>query len=109
MKMKMEDCIFCKIANKLTDTELVYEDDKVSAFDDIKPKAPVHILIVPKKHIESVNHVEIEDKNLMGDLILAAQKIARQKDLVGYNLHINVGRPAGQLVDHLHIHLESGR
>ena len=103
----MEDCIFCKIANKLTETEIIYEDDKIIAFNDIKPLAPVHILIIPKKHIASVDHLEIEDKTLMGELILAAQKIAREKNLKGYRIQINVGRPAGQLVDHLHLHLLS--
>jgi histidine triad (HIT) family protein len=103
----MEGCIFCKIANKLTETDLVYEDDKIVAFNDIKPLAAVHILIVPKKHIPSVDHVEIEDKMLMGELILVAQKIAREKKLDGYKLQINVGRPAGQLIDHLHLHLLS--
>ncbi len=101
----MEDCIFCKIAKKEVPAEIVYEDEKVIAFPDINPKAPIHILIIPKKHIPSVDHVEIEDKTLMGDLILAAQKIARDRNLKGYKLQINVGRPAGQLVDHLHLHL----
>ena len=99
------DCIFCKIANKLTETEIIYEDEKVVAFNDIKPLSPVHILIIPKKHIPSVDHVEIDDKTLMGELILAAKIIAREKNLVGYKLQINVGRPAGQMVDHLHLHL----
>lgn len=88
-------------------TEIVYEDDKAIAFKDIHPKAPIHLLIVPKKHIPSVDHLEIEDKTLMGELILAAQKIAREKNLKGYQLQINVGRPAGQIIDHLHLHLLS--
>ena len=105
----MEECIFCKIANKEIPTEeIVYEDDKVLAFKDINPKAPLHLLIIPKKHILSIDHIEIEDKTLMGELILAAQKIAREKNLDGYKLHINVGRPAGQIVDHLHLHLLAG-
>lgn len=85
--------------------EIAYEDDKVLAFKDINPEAPLHLLIIPKKHISSVDHVEIEDKTLMGELILAAQKIAREKNLKGYRLRINVGRPAGQIIDHLHLHL----
>jgi len=101
----MEDCIFCKIANKLAPTEILYEDEKIVAFKDINPLAPVHILIIPKKHIPSVDHVELEDKALLGELILAARKIAKEKGLEGYKLQINVGRSAGQLVDHLHIHL----
>jgi histidine triad (HIT) family protein len=100
-------CIFCKIANKTAPAEIVYEDDMALAFKDINPKSPLHLLIVPKKHIPSVNHVEIEDKALMGELILVAQKIAKEKNLSGYKLQINVGRPAGQIIDHLHIHLLS--
>jgi len=103
----VSDCIFCKISKKETPAEIVYEDDIVVAFNDINPKTPVHILIIPRKHIPSVDHVEIEDKALMGELILVAQKIAREKGLKGYRLQINVGRPAGQLVDHLHLHLLS--
>lgn len=102
------DCIFCKIAKKEIQADIVYEDDKVIAFKDINPKASLHLLIIPKKHILSVNHIEIQDKILMGDLILAAQKIAKEKKLQGYKLMINVGRDGGQIVDHLHVHLLSG-
>lgn len=98
-------CIFCKIANKEVSAEIVYEDNKVIAFKDINPKAPIHFLIIPKKHIPSVDHLEIEDKTLMGELILAVQKIAKKMKLDGYKIQINVGRPAGQIIDHLHLHL----
>ena len=101
----MKNCLFCKIINKEVPSDIIYEDEKVIAFKDIHPKAPVHFLIIPKKHISSVDHLEIEDKTLMGELILAAQKIAREKNLKGYRLQINVGRPAGQIIDHLHLHL----
>lgn len=101
----MEKCLFCKIANKEEKSEIVYEDEKIVAFKDVNPLAPVHLLIIPKKHIPSVDHVEIEDKSLMGELILTAQKIAKEKNLKGYKLQINVGRPAGQIIDHLHLHL----
>ena len=104
----MSDCIFCKIVNREIPAEIVYEDENLLVFKDINPKAPAHLLIIPKKHIPSVNHLEIEDKILMGELILIAQKIARDKKLEGYRLQINVGRPAGQLVDHLHLHLLAG-
>jgi histidine triad (HIT) family protein len=102
------DCLFCKIANKEVPAEIVYQDDKIVVFKDINPKAPTHLLIIPKKHISSVDHVELQDKELMGELILVAQKIARGKKLKGYRLQINVGRPAGQIIDHLHLHLLSG-
>lgn len=104
----MEDCIFCKIANKEAPAEIVYEDKKIMAFKDVNPQAPIHLLIVPKKHIPSVDHIEIGDKTLMGELILVAQKIARGKNLKGYKLQIFVGRSAGQTIDHLHLHLLSG-
>ena len=104
----MEQCLFCKIANKKTPAEIVYENDKVVVFKDIHPKASIHLLIVPKKHITSVDHLELQDKELVGELILAAQKIAKEKKLNGYKLIINVGRPAGQVIDHLHLHLLAG-
>ena len=104
----MQNCLFCKIANKEASAEIVYEDEKIVAFKDIHPKAPLHLLIVPQKHIPSVDHLESEDKGLIGELFLVAQKIAREKKLKGYKLIINVGRPAGQLIDHLHLHLLSG-
>lgn len=102
-------CLFCKIAKKEVPSEIIYEDERFVVFKDINPQAPVHLLIIPRKHIPSVNHVEIEDKNLMGELILTAQKIAKEKKLKGYKLQINVGRDGGQLVDHLHLHLLSGK
>jgi len=103
------NCLFCKIIKKESPADIAYEDDKILAFKDIYPKAPLHLLIVPKKHISSVDHVEFEDKELMGDLILAAQKIAKEKNLKSYKLTINVGREAGQIIDHLHLHLLSGK
>jgi histidine triad (HIT) family protein len=103
-----KDCLFCKIINKEISSEIVYEDNEVLAFKDIKPKAAFHILILPKTHIESVNHLEIGNKELAGSLFLAAQKIAKEKNLTGYKLAINVGRKGGQLIDHLHLHLLGG-
>lgn len=103
------ECIFCKIINKELPGDIVYEDDKAIAFNDIHPKAPIHILIVPKKHIISVNHMEGDDNILIGELFLIAKKIARDKNLSGYKLLINVGREGGQLVEHLHLHLLGGK
>lgn len=99
------DCLFCKIAKKEAPSEMIYEDEKFAAFKDLYPKSPFHILIVPKKHIHSVDHVEAADKELMGELILVAQKIAKENNLKGYKLQINVGRAGGQEIDHLHLHL----
>lgn len=105
------NCLFCKIANKETLAEIVYEDEKVVAFKDIHPKAPLHLLIIPKKHIPSVDHLESKDQRLMGELFLVAQKIARAEgvDKTGYRLIFNIGKDAGQTVDHLHLHLLGGK
>jgi len=103
------NCIFCKIINKEILSDIVYEDDSVIAIKDINHKAPDHLLIIPKKHIPSVNYLGVEDKTLMGKIILTAKKIAKEKKLRGYKLVINVGREAGQLIDHLHLHLLSGK
>lgn len=106
----MTNCIFCKINNKELPADFVYENDNLTAFKDIRPKAPIHILIVPKKHIQSVIETQPEDKELLGELVLAAQKIARELGLnkAGYKLVFNVGRGGGQLIDHLHLHLLGG-
>jgi len=104
------NCIFCKIINKETPAEIVYEDDKFTAFKDINPVAPVHILIVPKKHIDSVNEITENDKDLIGELFLRAKEIAKELNVEkGYKLAFNVGKDGGQLIPHLHLHLVSGR
>ena len=104
------ECIFCKIVNKEIPAEITYEDDNFIVLKDIEPKAPLHLLIVPKKHIPSVNHLELKDKTLIGELFLVAQKIAKEKgvDKTGYRLTLNVGKDAGQTIDHLHLHLMGG-
>ncbi len=101
------DCIFCKIINGEIPSEKVFESENIFAFLDINPKAKVHVLVVPKKHIESVKHLEGSDEKIMGELILVAKKIAEEKKLAGYKLIFNAGREGGQLVDHLHLHLVS--
>ena len=104
----MDNCIFCKIVKGEIPSAKVWEDENLLAFNDINPKADIHILVIPKKHIESVKHLEKSDKDLAGEMVLAAQEIAKQKNLAGYKLVINVGREGGQLIDHLHLHLLSG-
>lgn len=101
------DCIFCKIINGEIPSEKVFASDEIIAFNDINPKAKEHILIVPKKHIESVKHLEESGAKIIGEMFLSAKKIAEEKNLAGYKLVINVGREGGQLVDHLHLHLLS--
>ena len=102
------DCIFCKIISGEIPSAKVFENENIFAFLDINPKAKVHVLIVPKKHIESIKNLEKSDKELVGEMFLAARQIAKEKKLEGYKLVINVGREGGQLVDHLHLHLLSG-
>jgi len=101
------DCIFCQIINKKESSDIVYENDSIIVIKDINPSAPIHLLIIPKKHITSVAHLEPGDKDLMGQMILTAKKIAEEKGLKAYNLRINIGREAGQIIDHLHMHLLS--
>ncbi len=107
----MKDCLFCRIIKKELSADIIYEDDDFLAFKDINPKAPLHLLIIPKKHIPSVNHLKLEDKELIGKLFLTASKIAKDQGVFnkGYRLIINVGEDAGQAVDHLHLHLLAGK
>lgn len=101
-------CIFCEIANKQAPASIVYEDDLSLVFKNIRPLAPIHLLIIPKKHIDSVDHIDIEDEALVGHLVYVARKVAEQEKLSGYKLVINVGKAGGQEIFHLHIHLLSG-
>ena len=89
----------------------MYEDERIIAFKDIHPLAPIHLLIIPKVHIPSVDHLGVKDQELIGELFLVAQKLARKYgiDKTGYRLIFNVGKDAGQTVDHLHLHLLSGK
>ncbi len=99
-------CIFCDIIHKKIPTDFVYEDERMVAFRDIKPSAPVHILMVPKIHIASVNDLTPQDAPAVAALFLAAPKIAILAGIAdGYKLAVNVGRKGGQIIDHLHMHL----
>lgn len=103
----MSDCIFCKIANGEIPSNLVYENDSVVAFNDINPAAPVHILVIPKKHVESLN--ELEDKNLMAELLFGVKEVVKKLNITDYRTVINTGKGAGQEVFHIHLHIISGR
>ncbi|WP_053957571.1 histidine triad nucleotide-binding protein [Inediibacterium massiliense] len=106
----MGDCIFCKIISKQIPSKIVYEDDSVISFYDIDPQAPVHIVIVPKKHIKSLDHIIDEDQDLIGHIFLCAKKIAGELGLKdGYRIINNCGKLGGQTVDHIHFHLLGGR
>ncbi|MCG7407853.1 histidine triad nucleotide-binding protein [Paenibacillus sp. ACRRX] len=104
------DCIFCKIIEGSIPSKKVFENEHVVAFHDIGPKAPVHILIIPKKHIATMNDVEGEDFALIGEVHKAAQQIARETGVAetGYRLVNNCGKDSGQLVFHIHYHLLGG-
>lgn len=104
----MGECIFCKIVAKEVPAEFVYEDEEVVAFADIRPSAPVHYLVVPKRHVDSVKELGDGDGALAGAVVLTARKVAAMKGLEGYKLVFNVGRAGGQLIDHLHLHLLGG-
>ena len=106
-----EACIFCRIAKGEIPAKLVYQDPDVVAFDDIKPQAPVHVLIIPRRHIERVNDLSAGDAALAGKLVLAAKQIAQDRGIAepGYRIVLNCNRDAGQEVFHVHAHLLGGR
>ena len=105
------DCIFCQIvAGKIT-SEILYQDEEVIAFRDINPRAPIHLLIIPKKHIPSLTHLSEAELPLMGHMVNVANQLAKREGISdsGYRLVINCGKEGGQLVPHLHLHLLGGR
>jgi histidine triad (HIT) family protein len=105
------NCIFCKIIGKTIPSAIVYEDNSVVAFEDVHPQAPVHLLVVPKKHIPDIHSITEADRELVGHLFWAAKKIATERglDAKGYRMVINNGAGAGQSVFHIHLHILSGR
>lgn len=106
----MGDCIFCKIVDGTSRAQVVFRDDQVTAFHDIHPAAPKHILVVPNKHIPSLNELTEEDRPILGHLLSVVGKIARQEGIAdtGYRTIINTGEYAGQVVYHLHVHILGG-
>lgn len=103
------ECLFCRIAAREIPSKKVFEDDRVYAFEDIAPKAPTHILLIPKKHIARLSDAAAEDAPLIGEVAARAAAIARDKGLGHYRLVLNNGEGAGQSVFHLHFHLLGGR
>lgn len=104
------DCIFCKIAHNEIPSKKVYEDEDIVAFNDLEPQAPVHVLIIPKKHIQSANQITRENSDIIGKIFMAASKIAQEQGLDnGYRIVNNCGEDGGQTVQHLHFHLLGGR
>jgi histidine triad (HIT) family protein len=105
------DCLFCKIANHEISSKVVYEDHDLIAFHDINPKAPVHILVVPKKHIGSIALLKDEDILIIGKLITKASQLAKEQGISekGFRLIFNTGADSGQEIDHIHLHLLGGK
>jgi histidine triad (HIT) family protein len=107
----MSDCLFCKIVARTIPAALIYEDELVVAFDDINPQAPIHSLVIPRKHFTSIAELQDADVMLLGRLLLAGNKVARQKGIAdtGYRFVVNTGVDGGQSVFHLHLHILGGR
>ena len=105
------NCVFCKIIEKKIPATIVHEDDFSLAFQDLNPQAPVHVLIVPKKHLADIHSIAAADRELVGHLFFVAKNIAARQGLEknGYRMVINNGKDAGQTVFHIHLHLLSGR
>lgn len=107
----MAECVFCRIASGELEAAIVYQDDRVVAFRDINQRAPVHVLIIPRKHVSSLNEVAEEDEAAVGHIVRIAAEIASEEGVAesGYRLVTNCGPAAGQSVDHVHFHLLGGR
>lgn len=107
----MQDCVFCKIVERQSPADILYEDDQVLAFRDARPAAPTHLLIVPKRHIPSVNELNQTDEALVGSLFSTARLLAEQEQVhqSGYRLIVNTGPDSGQAVFHIHMHLLGGQ
>ena len=105
-----KDCIFCQIAQGQTETDILFQTNTLVVFKDIRPHAPVHLLIVPKRHIRSVNDIADADHEILSELIVAAKKMAKEHGVSrsGYKLLFNVERGGGQVIFHLHLHLIGG-
>ncbi len=107
----MSACIFCQIARGEIPADIVYQNDKVTAFRDINPKAPVHVLVIPNEHIDVKDNLKGADVAVMADVLLAAKAVAKREGVheTGFRMIINVGADAGQKVDHLHMHVLGGK
>lgn len=107
----MEDCIFCKIIRREIPSDIVYEDEEIIAFKDIHPAAPIHILVIPKKHIPSLVELQKEDEQLIGKIYTVINKVAEEQGVKekGYRVIVNCGKDGGQEVGHLHFHLLAGK
>jgi histidine triad (HIT) family protein len=109
--MSAHDCLFCKIVDGGLPADIVYENDSLVAFRDIDPKAPTHILLIPRRHVATMNDLQAGDESLVGDLFLTAARLAADEGLAddGYRVVMNCNAAAGQSVFHIHLHLMGGR
>jgi len=107
----MDDCVFCNIVNKTIDSKVLFENDNLIVIKDILPKAPVHLLVIPKKHIISVSSLQPEDQTLVGEMVFVAKTMAEKFGIneTGYKLVFNIGRDGGMVVPHMHLHLMGGK
>ena len=107
----MDDCVFCNIVNRTIEAQILFENERLIVIKDILPKAPVHLLIIPKKHILSITHVEAQDEPVVGEMVLVAKDMGIKYGVgeTGYKLVFNVGRDGGQVIPHLHLHLLGGK
>jgi len=107
----MTDCLFCKMVNGDIKADVVYENDQVLAFKDINPQAPMHVLVIPKRHISTINDLEASDTDQVGQLFMAAKSIANEMGVAdeGYRTVMNCNAMAGQTVFHIHLHVMAGR
>lgn len=101
----MSDCIFCKIIEGEIPSTKIYENESIIAINDINPKAKIHVLVIPKVHIESMN--ELEDENLMSEILKGVREVAKIMNVKAYRIHVNTGKEEGQVVFHLHFHIIS--
>lgn len=109
--MSEQDCLFCKIVDGALPADIVYEDDSLVAFRDVNPQAPTHVLLIPRRHVATMNDLQDDDASLAGELLLAASQIAADEGLAddGYRVVMNCNEAAGQSVFHIHLHLLGGR
>ena len=107
----MEDCIFCKIINREISASIVFEDERMIAFNDINPQSPIHVLLIPREHFASLEEIPDEKKDVLSHLLLKARQIAQEKGIAkkGYRIVLNTERDSGQEVFHIHFHLLGGR
>jgi len=107
----MAQCLFCQIINGELNASIVYQDDRIVAFNDINPQAPTHVLLVPKRHISTLNDIGVEDEQIIGELVRRAAALAKERGFseTGYRTLFNTNRGAGQSVFHIHLHLLGGR